>query len=53
MDTETWLARFNPTCNYCGGSFNLELWKNRHSDEEGEDVHAECCQEPDCKEIHK
>lgn len=31
------------TCSVCGKTFTDKEWEERHSDEEGEDCHAECC----------
>jgi hypothetical protein len=30
-------------CAECGGFFSQEEWDNRHSNEDGEDVHSYCC----------
>ena len=30
-------------CRHCDGTFTLDQWDGRHSDYDGEDVHAECC----------
>lgn len=30
-------------CGYCEERFSLDEWEDRHTDEDGEDVHARCC----------
>lgn len=35
-------------CAACGGTFTQAEWEDRHSNESGDDVHASCCDDPEC-----
>ena len=37
------VQRQRPICRYCQVRFTDDEWDIRHSDSDGEDVHADCC----------
>lgn len=42
-------ARLAARCVGCEGPFTPPEWEDRHSSDDGEDLHAECCLAPGCR----
>jgi hypothetical protein len=38
-------TRLASACQQCGNPFTPEEWEDRHTDENGEDIHERCCAE--------
>lgn len=48
VDTQHGVPELHGSCSICGGPFNRVAWDNRHSADDGSDVHEYCC--PECNE---